>query len=581
MTDRRGRPSRRRTTSPAAISLPVLESGIACVPRRSRIAKWRALALILLHVLIVIHLVHWLIYGWTLSPVVMSNAMYTLELGQINPAFIFFIALILSTLIVGRFFCGWACHMAALQDLCLWLLRRVGLRPTPFRARLLPYIPVAVAAYMFIWPSFKRIALVPLFSASWPDGLRHLGHGSHMQPFPGWNTQWTTTELWAGLPGAWVAIPFLVVCGFATVYFLGARGFCNYGCPYGGFFIPAEKLALARVTVDPSKCDECGHCTAACTSGVRVLEELRAYGSVVDSRCMKSMDCVSVCPQGAIKLRFTKPAAIASGSMKRTFHTTLREELLLLGVFVFALFAVRGLYDAVPFLFAVGIAACVMFIAWKLLRMAPGGDSNVRLHGLQFKRGGRFQPAGVLFLCVAALGAAVLFQSAAVQYHGWRGGLFDDEVAVPREVIFAGAFHLVPDEMVRNAGQALAHYERAGSWRRTPGSGLGLAETPTIDMRAAWLHLVRGELREAEQAMERVIAREGRRDMLCAELARIKLLQDDLPAAINTLEEALAARPKLDEVRRMLAMLYTHVGRADEANALREGRGLMSEVRGQ
>ena len=31
-------------------------------------------------------------------------------------------------------------------------------------------------------------------------------------------------------------IPFLFIVGFMTVYFLGSKGFCTYGCPYGGVF---------------------------------------------------------------------------------------------------------------------------------------------------------------------------------------------------------------------------------------------------------------------------------------------------------------------------------------------------------
>ena len=47
-------------------------------------------------------------------------------------------------------------------------------------------------------------------------------------------------------------------------------------------------------------CAGCGHCTAVCTSNVRVHEEVRDYGMVVDSGCMKCLDCVSVCPNDAL-----------------------------------------------------------------------------------------------------------------------------------------------------------------------------------------------------------------------------------------------------------------------------------------
>ena len=37
-----------------------------------------------------------------------------------------------------------------------------------------------------------------------------------------------------------------------------------------------------------------------CTSNVRVHEEIREYGGVVDPGCMKCLDCVSVCPNDAL-----------------------------------------------------------------------------------------------------------------------------------------------------------------------------------------------------------------------------------------------------------------------------------------
>src|SRR4029453_12361217 len=134
-----------------------------------------------------------------------------------------------------------------------------------------------------------------------------LGH----TPAP-WETrsELVRADFWATFPqSAWIIVPFLLVCGFATVYFLGSKGFCTYGCPYGGFFAPLDKLATGRILVTDA-CEGCGHCTAVCTSNVRVHEEVREYGMVVDPGCMKCMDCVSVCPNDALYFGFAKPAIV-------------------------------------------------------------------------------------------------------------------------------------------------------------------------------------------------------------------------------------------------------------------------------
>jgi len=101
------------------------------------------------HLLIGLHLLHWAFTGTSISPVEPSESMYTLENGQVNAGFIFFIVAILSTAILGRWFCGWACHMVALQDLCGWMMRKLGIQPRPFRSRLLGWVPYLLAFYMF------------------------------------------------------------------------------------------------------------------------------------------------------------------------------------------------------------------------------------------------------------------------------------------------------------------------------------------------------------------------------------------------------------------------------------------------
>ena len=57
-----------------------------------------------------------------------AEIMQTLEQGRINAGAIFFVAAILSTFVFGRFFCGWGCHIVALQDLCGAMMKKMGIR---------------------------------------------------------------------------------------------------------------------------------------------------------------------------------------------------------------------------------------------------------------------------------------------------------------------------------------------------------------------------------------------------------------------------------------------------------------------
>ena len=125
--------------------------------RKSKTSRWRAAVLILVNLLMVAHIIQWRTTGRTISPIEPSETIYTLQQGAINAGFIFFALAILTTLVLGRFVCGWGCHILALQDFCGWILKKIGLTPQPFRSRLLVYVPLIAALYMFIWPTVQRL----------------------------------------------------------------------------------------------------------------------------------------------------------------------------------------------------------------------------------------------------------------------------------------------------------------------------------------------------------------------------------------------------------------------------------------
>ena len=121
-----------------------------------------------------IHIIHWKLTGRTLAPLELNEVMYTLELGIITAGFLFMCFLVLGTLIFGRFFCSWACHIMVLQDLCAWLLRKFGIRQKPVRSRLLLFVPPLTAFYMF------RSLFMTFFGQSRVD--EHVAHHIHESP---------------------------------------------------------------------------------------------------------------------------------------------------------------------------------------------------------------------------------------------------------------------------------------------------------------------------------------------------------------------------------------------------------------
>src|ERR1043165_1948152 len=240
------------TPNQAGVSLPVLPDPKHTI-RKSKMGPRRAAVLIGIHLVIAAHIAHWLLKGKTLSPVEPSESMYTINNGALNAGFVFFAIAILSTVIFGRFFCGWGCHIVAVQDLCAWMMKRVGIKPRPFRSRLLVWAPVVLAIYMFAWPTIKREVIRPILGPSaWAAAAPFVGEAGER---PEIRAAFIKKDFWETFAPWYIAIPFIGVCGFACVYFLGAKGFCTYGCPYGGIFGPVDRLATGRIRVT----DACEH----------------------------------------------------------------------------------------------------------------------------------------------------------------------------------------------------------------------------------------------------------------------------------------------------------------------------------
>lgn len=461
------------------VSLPVVGNSAPAV-RKSRTSRWRAGVLIAVHLLMIAHVGQWLWAGRTLSPVEPSETMYTLNRGHLNAGFLFFAAAILATLVFGRFVCGWGCHFVAYQDLCAWLLRRMGVRPRPLRSRLLLLGPLALALYMFVWPSVYRLVA----------GL----------PSPSITNHLLTRDFWQTFPGPIIAVLTILVAGFGIVYFLGSKGFCTYACPYGGFFAPADRLAAGRILVTDA-CQQCGHCTAACSSNVRVHEEVARYGMVVDPGCMKCMDCVSVCPNDALYYGFARPAIAAkpkSQPRRRTFDLTMVEELVLVAVGLAALLALRGLYDLIPLLFAMGLAAMTALVALKSYRMVV--EANVRWQNLSLKRGGRWTRSGAAFVGLAGLWLVFLIHSGWVQYYTWAGqrgfASLDMDDAIWRVERNWWEEATVAQRAVGD--RAARDLSRADQW--------GLLSSVSVLQPLLWLHVARGDLSAAGEAVARLAA---------------------------------------------------------------------------
>ncbi|MGI9455875.1 MAG: tetratricopeptide repeat protein [Aeoliella sp.] len=498
----------------------------------------------MVYVLIIAHIIHWQVSGRTLAPLEVSEALETIHLGIITAGAIFLLATILITLFFGRFFCGWACHILALQDFCHWLLDKCGIRPKPIRSRVLVWVPLLAAIYLFVWPQVERL----ITGEPFPE-LRFQTDAE------GWGSL-VTEDFWRKFPGVFISVLTFVVCGFVVVYVLGTRSFCRFACPYGAIFHLADRITPGRIVMT-GDCQQCGKCTAGCLSQVRVHEEIKRYGMVVDSNCMKDLDCVSNCPNSAIEFKFAKPpiakGILAPARLEMPPSFTRAEDGLIAVVFVTTLIIYRGLYDALPLLLSLSIAGLLGYIAVLCVRTIR--NATLRVNKVTLKQDGRLTARGIGFALLAIGLAALTVHSGFVRYHDYLGQrAYGQANAQTAHELISKKPSVLSFTLAR---RAIYHLEIVSKW--------GLVKPLRVRHQLAALYIATVLPESAERELQAILKEEPNDLMARTYFAATLAKQGKLDEAATHLEKCVALRPDSPDVRNNLAYVYTLLERNEEA----------------
>ncbi len=208
-----------------------------------------------------------------------------IKYGIINAGVVLVILAFVTTLIFGRFFCGWACHFGAVQELAWWLLNKMGIKPKTVNSSLVTILPLFILLNFYVAPN-----LANALNSPWEGITINLG----------------MPEIWAFLPGFVIGTLTFVVDGFLIVYFLGRKGFCRYLCPWGAFLKLPNLFAMFKVR-NTGGCSQCGSCTSNCPIGIDVSYEINNYGKVTNTNCTSCLVCTEGCPSSALSYKWENP----------------------------------------------------------------------------------------------------------------------------------------------------------------------------------------------------------------------------------------------------------------------------------
>lgn len=219
-----------------------------------------------------------------LSPVI--PLIYSVFIGVLTGAAIIFLLQFLTSLFLGRAFCGFVCSAGGLQE-CL--LRASDKKIKSHKISIIKY---------FIWAPWL-IVIIAGFVLS--GGIQQVDF------FAG------TVDNWIFLFAPYRYMIFFGVILLITILHLlvGKRAFCHSMCWMAPFMIIGTKISqwlrLPRLHLKPVKdnCNGCNICTRICVMSLDVKEMVLSE-NMADAECILCGECVDACPKKAIEYSFKR-----------------------------------------------------------------------------------------------------------------------------------------------------------------------------------------------------------------------------------------------------------------------------------
>lgn len=232
--------------------------------------------------------------------------------------------IIVGTLFLGRFFCGWMCPMGTINHMIAAL--RGGRMKGRARLEANRYRPAQRWKYIVL-VLFLAAAAMGSLQVGLLDPIALLTRSLALLLLPAWNV--LTQDMYAWSMHTQSAVPDFIVTpvswalhavliraqvvlfentGLVLLVFLGilaanryvTRFWCRMLCPLGALLGVLSKTSILGLEKRPSLCSNCNRCALHCQGGDNPEPGMDWH----QAECHLCMNCVASCPDAGIAFRF-------------------------------------------------------------------------------------------------------------------------------------------------------------------------------------------------------------------------------------------------------------------------------------
>lgn len=237
---------------------------------------------------------HWLSKFLEIDPLIAITT--ALASGRVYDGLLWSLVIVIPTLFLGRFFCGWMCPYGALHQFVGWLFGRLPRAAVPNRYRRAQQAKYYILVALLVAAALGSVQIGLL------DPLCLLYRSFTGAALPA--LLWPAADYLGGprlYAGAWLIGAILF--GFLAMNLVWPRFFCRVLCPLGALLGLLSRWAWWRIERNPANCGGCDRCRLHCEGACDPHGQLRR------AECFVCFNCLEECPEQALSFARFPPAA--------------------------------------------------------------------------------------------------------------------------------------------------------------------------------------------------------------------------------------------------------------------------------